>query len=75
MVEQVSGKRLNIQKLPRRAGDPARVVADNQRIRELLNWEPQFHNLEMIVRHALAWEHKLETEKPDQISSESEPVP
>jgi len=58
-VEQVSSKRLNIQELPRRAGDPARIVADNQRICELFNWRPRFNNLEVIVQHALAWEQQL----------------
>ena len=34
-------------------------VAGAKRIRELLDWTPEFENLDTIVRHALAWEHKL----------------
>jgi len=43
----------------RRVGDPASLIADPSRIRETLNWEPQFDDLETIVRHAIRWEQKL----------------
>ena len=29
------------------------------RIRELLRWTPELDNLDVIVRHALAWERHL----------------
>ena len=58
-VEQVSGKILNVRKLPRRAGDPASIVADTQRICALFDWRPQYNDIEQIVRHALAWEQHL----------------
>jgi UDP-glucose 4-epimerase len=44
----------------RREGDIVVSVADAQRIRELLDWTPEFDDLDTIVGHALAWEHKLE---------------
>ena len=37
-------------------------VAAANRIRELLNWTPEFDNLDAIVRHALAWEGHLITQ-------------
>jgi len=40
----------------RRAGDPAVLVADAQKAKTELNWQPVFNNLETIVRHAWAWE-------------------
>lgn len=40
---------------PRRAGDPARLVAGSQKIREHLNWEPQFGQLDQIISHAWKW--------------------
>jgi UDP-arabinose 4-epimerase len=43
----------------RRAGDPAALVANVDRIRRTLDWRPQFQDLDMIVTHALAWERKL----------------
>jgi UDP-glucose 4-epimerase len=44
---------------PRRAGDPARLVADSERIRQVLGWVPRRDSLEQIVRSALEWEQKL----------------
>ncbi|WP_027132625.1 UDP-glucose 4-epimerase GalE [Geminicoccus roseus] len=44
---------------PRRPGDPARLVADGRRIREVLGFEPRFDDLDTIVAHAWAWERKL----------------
>ena len=41
---------------PRRAGDPASLVADPGRARELLGWRPQHSSLEEIVADALRWE-------------------
>lgn len=43
----------------RRAGDPASLVADVDRIRRTLDWHPQFQDLDTIVSHALAWEKRL----------------
>ncbi len=42
---------------PRRVGDPARLVADNRKAKELLNWEPQYTNIDDIISSALNW-HK-----------------
>jgi UDP-glucose 4-epimerase len=44
---------------PRRAGDPAKLVADATRIKEVLDWRPQFDDLDIIVEHALCWERRL----------------
>lgn len=40
----------------RRAGDPARLVADASLMRADLGWQPQYPELETIVAHAWAWE-------------------
>jgi UDP-glucose 4-epimerase len=44
---------------PRRAGDPAQIVAASDRIRALLGWTPRYDDLDVIVEHALAWEREL----------------
>ena len=62
MVEQVGGKRLVIREEPRRAGDPAYLVARAERIRTELGWRPQFDDLRAIVENSLAWERKLQRE-------------
>ncbi|HTT02860.1 MAG TPA: UDP-glucose 4-epimerase GalE [Steroidobacteraceae bacterium] len=58
-VQRVSGKALDIREEPRRAGDPAVLVARAARIRELLGWRPQLDDLDTIVRSSLAWEERL----------------
>jgi len=52
-VERVTGVQVPIVVGPRRAGDPARLVASADRAKERLGWEPQ-HNLGQMV--ADAWE-------------------
>jgi UDP-glucose 4-epimerase len=59
MVARVSGRALTIRTGPRRAGDPPRLVAIADRIRNTLGWQPRRDDLEDIVRTALAWEHRL----------------
>ncbi len=59
MVQQVSGRRLDIREQPRRAGDPPELVADVQQIRRTFNWQPRYDDLEVIVRTSLAWEKRL----------------
>jgi UDP-glucose 4-epimerase len=58
-VKRVSGNDFKVEHTGRRPGDPAQIVAAAERARSLLNWQPQFDDLETIVRHALAWEQKL----------------
>ncbi len=38
--------------LERRAGDPANLVARNDKAREILNWQPQFDDIELIIKSA-----------------------
>jgi len=49
---------LTIEEGERRAGDPAKLVADATLAREELGWRPRYANLETIVRHAWNWEKK-----------------
>ena len=58
-VKRVAGVDFKVEVAPRRPGDPARVVAAADRARAMLDWRPQFDDLETIVRHALAWERRL----------------
>jgi UDP-glucose 4-epimerase len=57
-VQRVSGTKFQVSLAPRRPGDPAEIVARADRIRSALGWQPKYDNLELIVRHALAWERK-----------------
>ncbi len=55
-VEKVSGNKMNIIEEPRRAGDPPMLIAKADRVRKILNWEPQYDDLDIIVKTSLAWE-------------------
>ena len=58
-VERASGRKIARAMEPRRAGDPAVLVADNARILATLPWRPAHDDLDTIVGHALAWEERL----------------
>jgi UDP-glucose 4-epimerase len=58
-VRRVSGRDFAVEISGRRAGDPAALVANVDRIRATLDWHPQFQDLDTIVAHALAWEKRL----------------
>ena len=50
---------LNIIESPRRAGDPACLIADNQKLIHQTNFAPQYQNLKTILKSALEWEKHL----------------
>jgi UDP-glucose 4-epimerase len=58
-VKRVSGVDFAVDHAPPRPGDPAQIVAQSDRVRALLGWQPQYDDLATIVKHALAWERKL----------------
>jgi UDP-glucose 4-epimerase len=58
-VRRASGRDFPVEISGRRAGDPAAVVANVDRIRSTLDWRPQFQNLDTVVAHAFAWERRL----------------
>jgi UDP-glucose 4-epimerase len=59
MVEAVAGEPLNVREEPRRAGDPAYLVARAERVRTELGWQPRYDDLRAIVSSSVAWERKL----------------
>lgn len=58
-MEAIIGRRLRTRNAERRPGDPAALVADVGRIRELLNWRPQHADLRTILQTALDWQRQL----------------
>ncbi len=62
-VKHVSGVDFKVTFADRRPGDPARIVAASDRVRDVLKWQPQFDDLATIVTHALAWERKLAAQR------------
>lgn len=54
----VTGAPINAVECERRAGDPAVLVADATRARELLKWQPKHSDLDTILASAWAWKQK-----------------
>lgn len=54
-VRAVSGREVKAEVAPRRAGDPATLIADSARIREELGWQPRYADLRSIVQSAWDW--------------------
>jgi UDP-glucose 4-epimerase len=57
IARQVTGHEIPVVEAPRRAGDPAVLVASSEKIRRVLGWEPRQSDIESIVRSAWEW-HK-----------------
>jgi len=55
-AKKVTGVDFKVEEAERRPGDPAVLVADNKKIKEVLGWEPKYEDLEFIVRTAWNWE-------------------
>ncbi|MBQ8481466.1 MAG: UDP-glucose 4-epimerase GalE [Alphaproteobacteria bacterium] len=49
-AERVTGRKINYEMAPRRAGDPSTVVATNGYAKEILGWEPKYTNIDDIVK-------------------------
>ena len=43
---------------PRRAGDPSRLIADGQKAKDLLDWAPEYPEIEEIIESAWKWHQK-----------------
>lgn len=54
-VREVTGHAIPAEITPRRAGDPATLIADSRRIREDLGWNPKYPDLKSIVQSAWDW--------------------
>ena len=56
-ARKVTGHAIPAVVSPRRAGDPAQLVASSEKAKTVLGWKPQYDNLETIISTAWAW-HK-----------------
>jgi UDP-glucose 4-epimerase len=55
LAGKVTGRTIPIIEEPRRAGDPATLVADSGKIKRALNWRPDYEDLENIIATAWKW--------------------
>lgn len=58
-VGRVTGTPVPVVEGARRAGDPARLVADAHLAHRLLGWAPLYGDLDTIISHAWRWEQKM----------------
>ena len=58
-VDRANGKPVKRVIESRRAGDPPSLIAGNERLLRVLDWQPAFGDIDRIVSDALAWEKKL----------------
>ena len=58
--ENIKGSSIPLEVCPRRAGDPATLVADNSKAKEILNWNPK-NTLNYSIETAYKWENVLKT--------------
>ena len=63
-VDRVNGAPVERRMAGRRAGDPPALVAANAALLETLDWRPRYADIDTIVAHALAWERKLDLDRP-----------
>lgn len=54
-VEEITGKKINVEIKPRRLGDAAILLANSSKAKEILKWSPE-HNLEDSIKTAYLWE-------------------
>ncbi|KOS23645.1 UDP-glucose 4-epimerase [Bacillus anthracis] len=57
-VREVTNHEIPAEVAPRRAGDPARLVASSQKAKEKLGWDPRYVNVKTIIEHAWNWHQK-----------------
>lgn len=58
-VDRVTNNKLVRNMEGRRAGDPDALISDNRAIIARFGWQPKYDDLDIIVKHALAWERQL----------------
>lgn len=55
-LERVTGHRIKTREAERRSGDPPTLVAQADRIKEVLGWSACYDDLDTIIEHSLNWE-------------------
>jgi UDP-glucose 4-epimerase len=55
----ITGERIPVKEMPRRPGDPPRLIAASEKIKRELGWQPKFQLLEAIITSAWKWHQKF----------------
>ncbi|MGM9903876.1 UDP-glucose 4-epimerase GalE [Enterococcus sp. 10A9_DIV0425] len=54
-AREVTGREIPAKVVPRREGDPSRLVASSEKARTVLGWEPRYTDINEIIKTAWAW--------------------
>lgn len=60
---EITRRPIHVVDEPRRPGDPAILIGDSRRAKEVLGWVPKYSDLRTIISHEWAWEQKMCQEK------------
>lgn len=55
-ARRVTNLPIKVRNEPARAGDPSRLIANAEKVREVLGWQPQYPELETIIKTAWDWQ-------------------
>lgn len=58
-MEHVTNRKIPYEIITRREGDPAKVLAQSEKIKKELQWTPQFDDLNLICKTAFDWKNKI----------------
>jgi UDP-glucose 4-epimerase len=59
-VKRISNVDFMIKEENRRPGDPASLISEVNKIHSILDWDPEYDDLELIISTSLNWEKKLQ---------------
>jgi len=54
-ARKVTGDPIKTEMVPRRAGDPAVLIASSEKAKNILGWKPEYADLEVIIASAWEW--------------------
>jgi UDP-glucose 4-epimerase len=54
-AREVTGKEIPAKILPRRAGDPSKLVASSEKAKQVLGWQPKVTDIKEIIKTAWDW--------------------
>ena len=57
-IENILDSKIKINFSQRREGDPDKLVASNRKAKEILNWEPKYSDINVIIESAWKWYKK-----------------
>lgn len=58
-MKQATKVDFEVVEAPRRAGDPAVLIADNRKVISQMNWTPRYNDLALICKSAYEWEERV----------------